>query len=52
MYVLSMKFLNLQFGAMKFTKIVGGENIDDIIKRAVMFRKKGKKIYMYKKEEE
>ena len=41
-----------EFGAMKFTKIVGGENIDDIIKRAIMFKKKGKKIYMYTKEEE
>lgn len=27
-------------GILKFTKKVGGENIDDIIKRAVMFKKK------------
>lgn len=27
---------------LKFTKKVGGENIDDIIKRAIMFRKKRK----------
>ena len=40
-----------EIGAFKFTKIVGGENIDDIIKRAVMFKKKGKKIYLYTKEE-
>lgn len=28
---------------LKFTKKVGGENIDDIIKRAVMFKKKRRK---------
>lgn len=41
-----------ELGAIKFTKVVGGENIDDIIKRAFMFKKKGKKIYLYTKEEE
>lgn len=34
-----------------FTKKTGGENIDDIIKRAIKFRTKGKKIYIYKEEE-
>ena len=34
----------------KFTKKTGGENIDDIIKRAFMF-KKNKKIYLYTIEE-
>ena len=34
----------------KFTKKTGGENIDDIIKRAIMF-KKNKKIYLYTIEE-
>lgn len=34
----------------EFTKKTGGENIDDIIKRAIKFRKKGKKIYIYKEE--
>ena len=29
-------------GILKFTKKVGGENIDDVIKRAVMFKKKRK----------
>lgn len=33
-----------------FTKKTGGENIDDIIKRAIMF-KKNKKIYLYTIEE-
>ena len=31
-----------------FTKKVGGENLDDIIKRAIMFKTKGSKIYVYK----
>ena len=38
--------------SLKFTKKVGGEKIDDIIKRAIMFKRKGKKIYLYTKEEE
>lgn len=41
-----------EFSGLKFTKIVGGENIDDIIKRAFMFKRKGSKIYIYTKEEE
>lgn len=41
-----------EIGILKFTKTVGGENIDDVIKRAVLFNKKGKKIYLYTKEEE
>ncbi len=36
---------------LKFTKKVGGENIDEIIKRAIKFKKNGSKIYMYTKEE-
>ena len=39
-------------GSLKFTKKVGGENIDDIIRRAITFKRKGKKIYLYTKEEE
>lgn len=35
----------------KFTEKTGGENIDDIIKRAVKFKKKKNKIYVYMKEE-
>ena len=34
-----------------FTKQTGGENIDDIIRRAIKFRMRGKKIYIYKEEE-
>lgn len=41
-----------EINSLKFTKIVGGENVDDIIKRAVKFRKNGNKIYLYTKEEE
>jgi len=41
-----------EIGAIKFTKTVGGENIDDIIKRAIKFKKNGNKIYLYTKEEE
>ena len=32
----------------EFSKKTGGENIDDIIKRAIKFKAKGKKIYVYK----
>ena len=49
-FIGTFKFTEL--GAFKFTKVVGGENIDDIIKRAFIFKKKGKKIYLYTKEEE
>lgn len=35
----------------EFSKKTGGENIDDIIKRAIKFRTKGKKIYIYNEEE-
>ena len=35
----------------EFTKKTGGENIDDIIKRAIKFKIRGKKIYIYKEEE-
>ena len=31
-----------------FTRKTGGENIDDVIKRALKFRKNGRKIYVYK----
>lgn len=41
-----------EIGILKFTKKVGGENIDDIIKRAIKFKKDGNKIYLYTKEEE
>lgn len=39
-------------GSIKATKTVGGENIDDIIKRAVLFKRKGRKLYLYTKEDE
>ncbi len=35
-----------------FTRKTGGENVDDIIKRAIKFKTKGKKIYIYKEEED
>ena len=41
-----------ELGAFKATKKIGGENIDEIILRAIKFKKKGKKIYLYTKEEE
>ena len=40
-----------EFQGLKFTKVVGGENIDDVIKRAIKFKKKGNKLYVYTKEE-
>jgi len=38
--------------AWSFTSKTGGENIDDIVKRAVLFKAKKSKIYVYTKEEE
>lgn len=35
----------------EFSKKTGGENIDDVIKRAIKFKTKGKKIYIYNEEE-
>ena len=35
----------------EFSKQTGGENIDDVIKRAIKFKSKGRKIYIYKEEE-
>ena len=35
-----------------FTRKTGGENLDDVIRRAIKFKTKGKKIYIYKEEEE
>lgn len=34
----------------KFSQKTGGENLDDVIKRAIKFKSKGKKIYVYKEE--
>lgn len=41
-----------EFAGVKFTKAVGGENIDEIIKRIFKYKKNGNKIYIYTKEEE
>ena len=38
-------------GSFKFTKKVGGEPIDEIILRAIKFKQKKNKIYVYKEEE-
>lgn len=40
-----------EIGALKASKTIGGEKIDDIIKRAITFRRKGNRIYLYTKEE-
>ena len=45
----TLKMPNLE--KFDFTRKTGGENIDDIIKRAIRFKMKGKKIYIYKEEE-
>lgn len=36
---------------LKFTKVVYGEKIDDIIKRAILFKKRNNKIYVYDNKE-
>lgn len=38
-------------GAFAFTKKVGGEAIDDVILRAIKFKKNKNRIYVYDKEE-
>lgn len=38
-------------GIAKTTKIVAGENMDDIIKRAVFFKKKKNRLYVYDDKE-
>lgn len=40
-----------ELGNVQFTKKVGGENIDDVIKRAIKFKMKKNRIYVYAKEE-
>lgn len=37
--------------ALKVTRLVGGENIDDIVLRYIKFKKKKNKIYITKEEE-
>ena len=37
--------------AFKVTRLVGGENIDDVILRYIKFKKKNNKIYITKEEE-
>ena len=37
--------------AFEITKKTGGENIDDVIKRAIKFKRNGNKIYLYEKPE-
>lgn len=37
-----------EFTKFEFAKKTGGENLDEIIKRAIKFKTKGKKIYVYK----
>lgn len=41
-----------EIGKLEFTKKTGGENIDDIIKRAIRFKTRGKKIYVYKEDKD
>lgn len=41
-----------EIGIIKSTKVVSGENIDDVIKRAIKFNKNGKRIYINTNEEE
>ena len=45
----SLKMPNIS--KFEFTQKTGGENIDDIIKRAIKFKQKGRKLYIYKEEE-
>lgn len=44
----TLKVPNLE--KFEFAKKTGGENLDDVIRRAIKFKTKGKKIYIYKEE--
>ena len=37
-----------ELGKFEFSKKTGGENIDDVIRRAIKFKISGKKVYVYK----
>ena len=39
-------------GIMKSTKVVAGENLDDVIKRVIKFKQNKNKIYIYDDKEE
>jgi len=47
--IATLKIPNLE--KFEFTRNTNGENIDDIINRAIKFKTRGKKIYIYKEEE-
>ena len=49
-YVIGM-FKMPDTNGLEITRKTGGENIDDIIKRYINFKRKKKKIYVYTKEE-
>lgn len=38
-------------GGLEITRKTGGENIDDVIKRYIKFKKNNKKLYVYTKED-
>lgn len=38
-------------GSLKATRVVGGENLDDVIRRAIKFKRKNNKIYVYDNKE-
>lgn len=38
-------------GNFSVTRVAGGEKLDDVIFRAIKFKAKGKRIYLYTKEE-
>mgnify|MGYP000207061021 CR=1 FL=1 len=44
--------IGYSIGILKATKVVGGENVDDVIKRAIKFKQKRNKIYIYDDKEE
>ncbi len=55
-FVVAFALIGFAIGTLKvpelakfeFSKKTGGENIDDVIKRAIKYKTSGKKIYVYK----
>lgn len=46
----TFKVPNISF--LEFTKTTGGEKIDDVIIRAIRFKMKNKRVYLYKEDKE
>ena len=49
--VITLMFKVPDTNGLEITRKTGGENIDDVLKRYIKFKKNNKKLYVYTKEE-